>query len=280
MNMEGTELQVTFTTQVGQISTDAFGPLKEWIDINTARYEGITVTEDNIAQAKADLADMRKVFNALEDERKNVKRTWAAPYMAWEAQYKEAVDKLSGLIETMGGEVKALEAEQEEKRVNYRKNLLLNDACSFERGFDNLVEDNPALWNRVWKKEYANKSVSENKIQGEWRQALRDVQTDLEMVRTYVESAALMPLFLQTGSVAQAMQKLYESRKAMKTVEPPREPEKAPEVETLTVTLPLHPEEGELKMAQARRAFRGPLYKVRALVEFAEKLGLEVVKIQ
>ena len=289
---ETNALEIQFSTNVGTISSDSFATLKEWLDINTARYENLEVTEDNLPDVKKDLADMRKLYESLENERKAVKKTWEAPYKAWEAEYKEAISKLTGLIDEVSGKQKAIDAAIADLRTSYRKAALIKDANDFRKGFGSVVSQNPALWARVWKSEYENKSCTDNKAQSQWRWDLRCVLKDLEAMESGADANTMIPVFLACGSIAETMQRVQEQKKQMKAFygkEEAPQPEPVPEpmpdvvvaddVVSYVVNVTTTPTEDDLKLAQGRRAFKGPKYKVKALLEFADMLGLTVEKI-
>ena len=295
---ETTALEINFSADVGTISSESFDTLKEWIDLNTVRYEGMEVTEENLPEVKKDLAEMRKVFDRLEEERKNIKRKWDAPYKVWETLYKNATAKLTGLIEDISVRQRALDDEIEKRRVEVVIALVTKDANDQRKGLGSVIRQNPALWNRVWKKEYGNKTASMNKNQLEWRQSIREVVKDLEIVETSAHVLQVMPVFLSTGSLAESMKAHQEFQKSMKAMdvkavadeppmdmfgalepEPEPQPKKKPGVIEYVVAVAENPTEEDMRPAQGKRAFRGPMYKVKALLEFAEMLGLEMVKI-
>lgn len=56
-----------------------------------AEYSAVVVTEDNIADGKKFLADIRKEKKTLDDERKAIKSRWMAPYDAFEKRAKQII---------------------------------------------------------------------------------------------------------------------------------------------------------------------------------------------
>lgn len=285
------DLKVKFNAQPGTIDGGMFKKLAAWIDLNTARYENISVTEETLPQVKKDLAEMRKKFDALETERKVVKNTWEAPYKAWEAEYKQAVSKLTGLIESVATKQRELESTLEEARVNDIQARVLADANNRRNGLAKIIHDNPALWARVWKDSYGNKSASLNKITLEWRQAINAVTEELEICESSRDADTMVALFLYTGTLSAAMARHSKLNDMKATAEvapviPPQTDDRVvsekPSMDVVEyhMAIAANPTEADLKPAVGRRAFRGPKYKVLALLEFAEVLGIEMEKIQ
>lgn len=65
--------------------------LKEEIKARTAEAVALVCTEDTLKEVKSIRADLRKAFDALEEQRKAVKKGIMAPYEAFEKVYKECV---------------------------------------------------------------------------------------------------------------------------------------------------------------------------------------------
>ncbi len=65
--------------------------LKEAVDAETAEAKSLVCTEETIQTVKAKRAELRKLFDALEVQRKAVKSAVLAPYEQFEATYKECV---------------------------------------------------------------------------------------------------------------------------------------------------------------------------------------------
>ncbi|MBP5298203.1 MAG: DUF1351 domain-containing protein, partial [Lachnospiraceae bacterium] len=95
-----------------------FEELKNEITARTSAYVGIVYTDDQIKDAKKDVAMLRKFTKALSDERIRVKKEILKPYDEFETKVKE----LSGIVETaiadIDKQIKTFDAiKQDEKRL-------------------------------------------------------------------------------------------------------------------------------------------------------------------
>lgn len=100
--------------------------LKEQIKSRTEEAVALICTEDTLKEVKAVRSDLRKTFDALEEQRKAVKSAIMAPYEAFEDVYKECVsaafrtadDKLKDKITAVENDIKG-RAEQAVKDYFY-----------------------------------------------------------------------------------------------------------------------------------------------------------------
>lgn len=96
--------------------------MKEQVKNRTAEAVALVCTEDTLADVKAVRADLRKSFDALEEQRKAVKKAVMGPYEAFEEVYKDCVSdsfreadiQLKGKIDATENEIKG-RAEQAAK---------------------------------------------------------------------------------------------------------------------------------------------------------------------
>lgn len=63
--------------------------LKTEIAAKMEEYKGIVFTEETIKDARKDRANLNKLKNAFEDERKRIKKLCMEPYNQFEQQVKE-----------------------------------------------------------------------------------------------------------------------------------------------------------------------------------------------
>ena len=80
-----------------------FDAQKAWLEERLSYYNTLVVTEDAIKDAKADRAKLKKLREAMDTRRKEIKKEWMAPYSAFEAKVKELtslIDQPIGAIDT------------------------------------------------------------------------------------------------------------------------------------------------------------------------------------
>ena len=79
-------------------------------------YQNVAYSEDQIKQAKTDRAELNKLKKAIDDRRKEVKKTISAPYDQFEKEVKEVTKKLDDAVSQIDSQVKASEARQKEEK--------------------------------------------------------------------------------------------------------------------------------------------------------------------
>lgn len=223
---EKKELSVSFTADVGTIETDQFPRIKDWVSQITEPYRNAIVSKDSVRAAKDDLANLRKLQTKLEDERKRIKKLWNAPYTMWEEGYKDAVAGLAEAISNLDVQVKSFTEAEKAEAAEAVRAAILQDAHDFGLDVEMFVKNNPAVFDRICKDEYSNKSFSRNKATAEWRDALRQVQTDLEQIGN---DDLLVSFYAESGNLGLAMKKLAEVKARNQAfIEAKKQPEDEP----------------------------------------------------
>ncbi len=137
---EITELQVTY--QQGVINGN-FDDVKASLKATLADYQNVVYTEDTVKDAKKDVATLRKIKKAIEDKRKEIKKTWNDPYTTFENLTKELISLIDEPINQINAQLEEFEQQrQEEKRTkideeyNKRFSTELMEYMSLESIFD------------------------------------------------------------------------------------------------------------------------------------------------
>ena len=107
-----TDLQTALPAEIGF----NFDELKAELTERLHHYNTLVVTEDAIKEAKADLANLRKLRDAIETRRKEVKKQCMAPYNAFEAKVKELTTLIDAPVAAINGQVKAFDEQEKEKK--------------------------------------------------------------------------------------------------------------------------------------------------------------------
>lgn len=94
-----------------------FDALKTWLEDGLASYKGRVYDDSQINEAKKDAANLRKLKEAIDGKRKELKRDYLEPYEAFASQAKLLTDMIDKQIEEISGQVKAYDTRwKEEKR--------------------------------------------------------------------------------------------------------------------------------------------------------------------
>lgn len=181
-----------------------------------APYKTLVVTPESKSNAKKDLADLRKIVNGIEEQRKMVKQTWMAPYMLYDADCKELVGDVNEAINNINDQVKAIEvAEKEQKKNDLASYFAKNDGgvsdyITFEDVFD------PRWLNATFSADEA-KSIIDGKLEDTRNDldTLRDMESPYEtaMLSEYAKSHNLSKAIAE-GKRLEAIQRAEEERKA------------------------------------------------------------------
>ena len=79
-------------------------------------FKGVVVTEDTVADGKQILANIRKEKKYLDDQRKEIKKAWNAPYLEFEKQVKEVTALYDEPINMINGQIQELEEQRRAKK--------------------------------------------------------------------------------------------------------------------------------------------------------------------
>ena len=107
-----TDLETALPAEIGF----NFEELKQELTERLHHYNTLVVTEDAIKEAKEDLAKLRKLKEAIETRRKEVKRQCMAPYNAFEAQVKELTVLIDAPVASINGQIKAFDEQEKAKK--------------------------------------------------------------------------------------------------------------------------------------------------------------------
>lgn len=130
--------------------------IKAEVSAKVGYYKNLVYTDDQIKEAKADRAALKKFVTALEDKRKEIKKQCLAPYESFERQMKEITAIVNEPIALIDGQVK----EFEEKRREEKREKILELFRSIN--FWPFVE-----FDKIFRPEWLNSSVSMKKIEEE-----------------------------------------------------------------------------------------------------------------
>lgn len=228
--------------------------LKAGLALSLAHYDGLVVTEDDIKGAKEDRAKLNKLREALETQRKEVKKEIMAPYTSFEAKVKELVTMVDKPIAAIDTQIKVYEdRRREEKKAAimeiYNETVGdLRDILPFEK---------------VWRDEWGNVSVTLKKVKEAIVSLEAKVTSDLNALSTvesefadavkikYLEALDLNAALTERKRLQDEAEKLrqYNARKEafekLEAVAPPKPEESAEDTPAATSEAPAAPEAPE-----------------------------------
>ena len=185
------ELQIYSPQESGFIKVIEWNneELKAEIAAKVKDYEGLIYTgEAQIKEAKADRATLNKLRNAIEDERKRVKKLCLEPYNEFEAQVKEVLALLDRPIAMISEQIEA--AEEAKKTQKKAEIEVVFEAVGFQ---DFVTLD--AIMDPKW----LNASVPLKKIEELMRERMYQIGTDVLAIHELSDySFEAMEVYKQT----------------------------------------------------------------------------------
>ena len=112
-------IQAVITQQAATIECN-FQEVEQAINARLAEYEGAVFTEDSKVMAKKEVASLRAEKKNLMHNLREAKRTYMAPWDAFEPRAKALISLYDKPIELIDGQVKAFE----EKRIAEKRELI------------------------------------------------------------------------------------------------------------------------------------------------------------
>lgn len=176
-----------------------FEELKAELTERLHHYNNLVVTEDAIKEAKTDLANLRKLKEAIETRRKEVKKQCMAPYNAFEAQVKELTALIDAPVAAINGQVKTFEEQEKQKKYE-------EITATYEELVPDTIKEIIPL-QRILDLTWLNKTTSMKKIAEAIETRVSRTKVDLALIEganpKYM--AAVRTKYIETLDVVTAM---------------------------------------------------------------------------
>lgn len=183
------------------ISTDIaanFDAVKDWLTEELAPYSTMVVTADGIGDAKKTRADIRKVGESIDSQRKAVKKEWMRPYEQFEAKVKELTGIVNDAVSNIDSQIKEMEnAEKDAKRQRLWELFTtssedIREYVEFEDIFD---------------KKWLNATFAETDAANAIVQQLDDIREGLDAIRSMNSpyESAMLSEYAKSHNLAKAM---------------------------------------------------------------------------
>ena len=153
-----------------------FDAVKDALTAQLQPYTTLAVTEDGIADAKKDLAKLRKLRDGINAQKIAVKTEWLRPYTVFEAQAKELMGIVESGIGNIDGQIKAYD---EERRAEKQKQIreIFSEATA-KHGVGAYL-----TWDSVWNPKWLNIGYAMDAISEEIETAAAGTEEDLDFLR-------------------------------------------------------------------------------------------------
>ena len=168
--------------EVGEIQFPGFPTLKASIETLTQAMVTVEVNEENIQQSKKLVAKVRKETNFLQDEVRRVTKFYEKPLEDFKEDVKELTNLVKQAEEVIRSQVRGLEEKERQEKEDLIEELF--DKRSQQYNLQGVLG-----FTDFWKREYANKTFSMNKVEEEMVEWLGKVEKDLDFLSEQGERA-------------------------------------------------------------------------------------------
>lgn len=206
MNMN--EVNVLVEQTKGSIHFN-YQEIKAFVQNVREKYSGIVVTEETTKETKKDVANLRKLYNFMDERRKDVKSEYMEAFNQFERQVKECMKDIMVPILELDEQIKEFERQ---KKENKKKAI----ATIFPEIAGDMAEY--VVLDKIYNPKWENTSVSLSSIKAEISNFVSSVKTSVETIKSMnsecVEEALTRFKIDLSLSNAIAFINQYETRKA------------------------------------------------------------------
>ena len=149
--------------------------IKEAVVNITEQYRGLSYTEEQLQEAKADRAKLNAMKKDISDRRVQVKNALLEPYEKFEAEVKEVVALIDEPIAMIDKQIVAYEEQtKKEKRQ------------ALEDFFEKSMVDIPVriTFDKIFNPKWLNKTASLSSCKKEIKKTIEDIVTDISAIRS------------------------------------------------------------------------------------------------
>ena len=149
--------------------------IKEAVVSITEQYRGLSYTEEQLQEAKADRAKLNAMKKDISDRRVQVKQALLEPYEKFEAEVEEVVELIDEPIAMIDKQIVAYE-----ERTKKEKRQSLEDF------FEKSMVDIPVLitFDKIFNPKWLNKTASLSSCKKEIKKAIEDIVADVSAIRS------------------------------------------------------------------------------------------------
>lgn len=173
------ELQVIVQQVPGKISFN-FEEIRDALEEKMELYKDDKFTEEYKAQARGEVAALRKIKKAIDDKRKEVKKQCMLPYEDFESKAKELMSLIDGPINLIDRQIEEMETRRKTER---RKKIAAL--------YDSLIRDMEEYipLEKIYNSKWENASVTMAAIQRELVELIASTRSAVETLTAMTSEA-------------------------------------------------------------------------------------------
>lgn len=202
------ELQVIVNQTPGKIEFN-FEEIREALAERMALYRGATFSEKYKAQARGELAALRKMRKAVDDKRKEVKEQCLEPYQRFEEQAKELMGLIDEPIQLIDSQIKEMEKRRRAERRQKIEEL-------YEKIIGDVEEYLPL--EKIYNSKWENASTTMKSVEEELTEVVASVRSAVGTLQAMTSDAVPEALrrFKETLDLASSIAYInhYEAQRA------------------------------------------------------------------
>lgn len=172
------ELKITNPHESGGIQEIQWNheELKAEIAAKMNEYKTLVFTEETIKEAKTDRANLRKLKDAFETERKRIKKLCMTPYEQFEKQVKEVTSLIDEPILLIDAQIKEVEEQKKAQKMQEIKETFKGI------GFQDFV-----TLDKIFDNKWLNASVSIKKVEEQMQERMIQIGNDVFAIQQLSE---------------------------------------------------------------------------------------------
>ncbi|WP_251908335.1 DUF1351 domain-containing protein [Lentilactobacillus kefiri] len=182
--------EYTIDYQLPVITINNFDQLKTAVEAYANKYQGMAVTASTEKESKSSRAELRKLKQALDDKRKEIRKKYAEPYQRFAAQIKDLEATLDSSINPIDAGLKELEDQQRQLRLKHVNALIAEMAPNYhvEPG---EVEIDPTWLNKTTTKKKVTEGIAD--VMGYIKKQHDDLKTGISTITKYAQAYHIDP---------------------------------------------------------------------------------------
>lgn len=208
--------------------------VKKSIADKMSDYKTLVFTEESITDAKKDRANLRKLKDAFETERKRVKKLCMEPYDKFEREIREVTGLIDEPIQLIDSQIKEVEQKKKDQK---RKEI---EELFSSIGFQTFVK-----LDQIFEEKWLNSTFSLPKIEEQMKSRMYQIGEEVYTIQNLPEfSFESMEVYKKTLNLTMAVQeshRLSDIRKKKREHEEAIAKQKAEEEARIAATVPKNP---------------------------------------
>lgn len=170
------EINLLVEQKNGSIETN-FEEIKAALAAGLEEYKGMVFTAESQPKAKKTVASLRKLKNAMNDRRIEIKKKFMEPYTNFEAQVKELDKLIDEPIDFISGQIE----EFERRRVEAKKAMICEIYTGIMAEHGTVMEYLPL--DRIYDSRWENSTTTQKAITEAITAHVEHVEKDLDTIR-------------------------------------------------------------------------------------------------